>query len=253
MHRIRSPALKTVLVTGASGGIGRAICSAFSNAGYGIIGVDRRSDPDFPWDMVEFDLRMICSPCGERESFFRDIDNLADGRLGVLVNNAAIQVSKPLDEFTPENLAETMETNLIAPFLLIQHSLTQLKKNSGCVINMASIHAQITKPGFSVYSASKGGLVSMTKALAVELAPEVRLNTVLPAATDTPMLREGFAGSMNVETLGDFHPMKRIAAAREVAEVVLFLASPAAGFMTGAEIRVDGGIGALLHDPSASV
>ncbi|MCZ6714684.1 MAG: SDR family oxidoreductase, partial [Deltaproteobacteria bacterium] len=106
--------------------------------------------------------------------------------------------------------------------------------------------------GFTLYATSKGALVTLTRAMALELAPDVRVNAVLPAATDTPMLRASLGNQDDVvDSIGRYHPLGRIAEAAEVARAALFLAGPDSSFITGAELRVDGGIGACLHDPEA--
>ena len=167
-----------------------------------------------------------------------------------LVNNAAIQIVKPIEAINPEDWKETLDTNLLAPFWLTQHFLPLLRAAKGCVVNIASIHAMVTKSEFTVYSTSKGALVSLTRTLAIELAPDVRVNAVIPAATDTPMLRAGFGENLEgLERLGSYHPLKHIAEPEEVAQIVLFLSGSQASFMTGSAVNVDGGIGACLHDP----
>ena len=148
--------------------------------------------------------------------------------------------------------ADVMNTNLTAPFALTQALLPALRAARGCVCNICSVHASLTKAGFSAYAASKGGLLTLTRQLAVELGPSgVRVNAVSPAATDTPMLRAGFAGNeAALRALGAYHPQGRIATPREVAEAVAFLASDAASFVNGACLAVDGGIGSRLYDPA---
>ncbi len=132
----------------------------------------------------------------------------------------------------------TFNTNVFAPFMLIQRLLPMLRLTKGSVINIASIHALLTKAEFTLYSTSKGALLTMTRALALELAPDVRVNAVLPGATDTPMLRDGFKNNLKgLEVLGNYQPLKRIALPQEIAEIVLFLASPKASFITGAGIK----------------
>jgi NAD(P)-dependent dehydrogenase (short-subunit alcohol dehydrogenase family) len=129
--------------------------------------------------------------------------------------------------------------------------LPQLRTVRGCVINIASIHTSLTKREFTLYASSKGAMDAMTRSLALELAPDVRVNSVVPAATDTQMLRDGFNQNMEgMKGLGSCHPIGRIAKAEEVAQAVLFLASEKASFITGESLRVDGGIGACLHDPA---
>jgi len=242
----------TVLVTGAAGGIGKSICEIFFKAGYRIIGVDRSETTDLPYEVLHFDISDLSRADADCELFYRRVEELAEGRLDALVNNAAIQIVKPVEAIDASDWAETLNTNLLAPFWLIQRFLPLLRAAKGCVVNIASIHTNVTKPEFSMYAASKGALVSLTRALAVELAPDVRVNTVIPAATDTPMLRAGFEGNQDrLDVLGSYHPLGRIAQPAEVAQVALFLAGPQAIFVTGSAINVDGGIGACLHDPVA--
>ena len=133
---------------------------------------------------------------------------------------------------------------------MTQRLLPMLRAARGSVVNIVSIHARLTKAGFSLYAATKGGLEALTRALALELAPEVRVNAVAPAATDTPMLRAGFGKDVRgLRRLGEYHPLGRIATPQEVAQAALWLASDKASFVTGAVLDVDGGMGALLHDP----
>ena len=115
---------------------------------------------------------------------------------------------------------------------------------------MSSVHATATKPGFIAYATSKTALVGLTRSLAVDLGPRVRVNCILPAATDTPMLRAGFEGNpQGLAELGAMHPIGRIATPEEVAHVAVFLASKDAAVITGAAFAIDGGIGGRLHDP----
>lgn len=242
--------MRTVLVTGAAGGIGKAICDVFSREGYRVIGVDRHPTKDLPYEVLNYDIGRLCHADAARESFYRRAEEICEGHMSALVNNAAIQIVKPIQAVNSADWAETLDTNLLAPFWLTQHFLPLLRADKGCVVNIASIHAIVTKSEFTVYSTSKGALVSLTRALAIELAPDVRVNTVIPAATDTPMLRAGFGENVEgLQQLGDYHPLKHIAQPEEVAQIVLFLSSPQSSFMTGAAVNVDGGIGACLHDP----
>ena len=242
--------MRTVLVTGAAGGIGKAICDVFSQEGYRVIGVDRHPTEDQPYEVLNYDISRLCHADAARESFYRRVEELCEGSMSALVNNAAIQIVKPIQAINSADWAETLDTNLLAPFWLTQHFLPLLRVDKGCVVNIASIHAIVTKSEFTVYSTSKGALVSLTRALAIELAPDVRVNAVIPAATDTPMLRAGFGENVEgLQQLGDYHPLKHIAQPEEVAQIVLFLAGPQSSFMTGAAVNVDGGIGACLHDP----
>ena len=240
----------TVLVTGAAGGIGKAICQVFLEKGYRVIGVDCRKTAKLPYEVLHFDISHLNHTDAACESFYRSVEEFTGGYLDVLVNNAAVQIVKPIQEITVVDWDVTLTTNLLAPFWLVQRFLPMLRAAKGNVVNIASIHATVTKPEFALYATSKGALIALTRALAIELAPDVRVNAVIPAATDTPMLRDGFGDNVDgLPVLGDYHPLGRIAQPEEVAQVALFLAAPQASFVTGAMVNVDGGIGVCLHDP----
>jgi len=239
------------VVTGALGGIGRAICTVLTAAGYRVIGLDRGEGGSPSEFFLRCDIRDFHAHPGKVEGVLAEIRRLTGGQLALLVNNAAHQVVKPVAALTREDWDETLATNVTAPFLLIQQLLPELETARGSVVNIASIHANLTKPEFVAYATSKGALVTMSQALAVELGPRgVRVNAVLPAATDTPMLRAGFAARPEgLAELGAQHPIGRIATPEEIAHFIVFLASPAAGFITGSALAIDGGIGHRLHDP----
>ncbi|MCH6562410.1 MAG: SDR family oxidoreductase [Myxococcales bacterium] len=244
--------MRSVVVTGAAGGIGRATCTAFADAGFRVIGIDVREDADLPCELLPFDVRDFAGSGAACEEICSRIQELSKGSLDALVNNAALQLKQPIEQATPEDWDAILQTNLLAPFWATRRLLPLLRAAKGCVVNMASIHAYATKPGFTLYATSKGALVTLTRAMALELAPDVRVNAVLPAATDTPMLRAGLGNQDDVvDSIGRYHPLGRIAEAAEVARAALFLAGPDSSFITGAELRVDGGIGACLHDPEA--
>jgi NAD(P)-dependent dehydrogenase (short-subunit alcohol dehydrogenase family) len=242
--------MPTVLVTGAAGGIGKAICQVFLEKGYRVIGVDCRETAKLPYEVLNIDVGRLSHTDATCESFCRRVEEFTGGYLDVLVNNAAVQIVKPIQEITAADWDVTLTTNLLAPFWLVQRFLPMLRAAKGNVVNIASIHATVTKPEFALYATSKGALIALTRSLAIELAPDVRVNAVIPAATDTPMLRDGFGDNVDgLQVLGDYHPLGRIAQPEEVAQVALFLAAPQASFVTGAMVNVDGGIGVCLHDP----
>lgn len=243
---------KVALITGSSGGIGLALCQTFKNADYLIIGLDKvKGNDKFIDRFIEADLRKMCSSEVYCSQILQQIRNyLSDKNLEVLVNNAAIQIVKPTEEITLDNWHQTLDINLVAPFILTQALLSELEKTCGSVVNIASIHANLTKPGFICYATSKAGLVGLTKSMAVELGLRVRVNAICPAAVATPMLVEGFKGKEELlDLLSSIHPVGRIAKPEEVAEAALFLASPQAKFINGASLELDGGINSRLYDP----
>ncbi|MDD9950235.1 MAG: SDR family NAD(P)-dependent oxidoreductase [Zetaproteobacteria bacterium] len=241
----------SVVITGCSGGIGVALTQSFQKHGYWVIGMDRSSPPaDAHIDhYIEFDLQQVLNEDKAAELKAEILHN-SQGEVKCLVNNAAYQVVVPVPELSLEDWMQTLSINLLAPFFLTKALLPALERAVGSVINIASIHHQLTKPQFVAYATSKAALSGLTQAMAVELGATVRINGIAPAATDTPMLRSGFTDfDAESEALCAAHPQGRIAAANEVADVALFLASSSASFINGAIIPVDGGISSRLHDP----
>lgn len=240
----------TALVTGASGGIGVAICAAFKQAGYSVIATDVVNNGNVACDrFVVADLRELCNAPRQLKAFYERA-NIGPHGLKVLVNNAATQVLGRTEQVTTDDWRVTLDVNLVAPFLLTQLFLGDLERARGSVINIGSVHAKATKPGFVCYATSKAGLAGLTRSMAVDLGARIRVNSVNPAAVNTPMLMDGFRnGPEKLQLLARMHPLDRIAEPSEVANVALFLASDRASFMSGASIDVDGGILARLHDP----
>lgn len=244
------------LITGSNGGIGRALCRAFADAGYRVIGLDRAGGPVAPDSGVSVtitcDVRVFATDTPARADMLRALrKEIGDGGLGVLVNNAAVQLLQTADEVTAAALHETLDTNLIAPLMLVQGLLGELERGRGSVINIGSVHGTATKPGFVSYATSKAALAGLTRALAVDLGGRVRVNTISPGSISTPMLEAGFEGQPEARRqLDSVHPLGRVGTAAEVAAVAVFLASAAASNITALDLRVDGGVSARLHDPA---
>jgi len=245
-----SAATPSALVTGAAGGIGQALCHAFREAGYFVHGTDTKGEPKAVDAFWPVDLAGIVHDAAQRDAFLGSIRGELDaGGLRVLVNNAAVQQLGGTESLDAAAWQRSLEVNLLAPFFLTQGLLSELERARGSVVNVGSIHARLSKPGFVCYATTKGALASLTRNLAVDLGGRVRVNCIEPAATDTPMLRAGFAGREDAyAALAGAHPSGRIASPEEVARVAVFLASEAASFVNGATLGVDGGIAARLHD-----
>lgn len=243
----------TVLVTGCNGGIGSGIVTAFADAGWFVIGMDQTAHrKDLKTNhFIQADLASLSSDEKKLKTFAGDVRGaFGDRPFRTLINNAAVQSLGSVDELTYEAMLSSMNVNAIAPFMLVKTFCSDLEAAKGSVINIGSVHAQATKPGFSAYAASKSALHGLTRALALDLGPKnIRVNTLAPAATATPMLKAGFAGNDNAfAALENVHPLQRIAEPDEIARVALFLASNDASFMTGATLYADGGILSRLHD-----
>lgn len=240
---------KNVFITGVLGGIGSAMAKAFKKEGYYVYGVDKREDFEGVADRsFRFDIKEFVEDA-EYRIRFTDIFNEIIPNLDVLVNNAAVQILGSLDEIKLDEWQETLNVNLTGPMLLSKLFLKRLEAKSGCIINIGSIHQQLTKPAFVSYATSKSALIGLTKSLAVDLEGRVRVNAISPAAIETQMLREGFDNDESaLDELRKIHPVQRIGYPSEVAKLALFLASENTGFIHGANFHLDGGISSVLKD-----
>lgn len=242
---------RTALVTGCTGGIGSAIVHRFRHADWAVIGLDRRTCPK-ELGLDEFLEGDVSS--SEIWQQAADVISHGPGHPEALVNNAAVQICKPLVETSSEEWDAVMGSNLKACYL----SVRQLHKflRDGAIVNLSSVHALATSANIAAYAASKGGVLALTRALAIELAPSsVRVNAVLPGAVDTDMLQSGLArdqfGSDGIKSalkgLANKIPAGRIGRPEEIAETVYFLAdAQGSSFITGQTIVVDGGAMARL-------
>lgn len=244
---------RTAVITGAAGGIGRATVAVFAEAGWATIAVDRQEAGDLP-PGVEFRRVDVAEPAAIA-SLFRWLDGHA-ARLDALVNNAAIQICKPLVETTVEEWDSVMASNLRSVFVTAREAYPLLAAARGAIVNVSSVHAVATSPQMAAYAASKGGLMALTRAMALEFARDgIRVNAILPGAVDTPMLHaglmrghvQGASLEKRMRDLAQRTVMGRIGSPVEIARVILFLADgEQSSFMTGQSIIVDGGATARL-------
>lgn len=242
--------MRVSVITGAAGGIGSAATHLFSARGWSVVALDRRAGN------IRADLSLTADLTAST-SLQRLADEISSryGHIDALINNAAVQIAKPLLRTTPDEWNRVFETNVTAAYLLIRTLYPLLKTARGAIVNVSSVHANATSPGMAAYAASKAALVALTRAAALELAPDgIRVNALLPGAVDTPMLREGIHErrestgiSPELTTLAARHPLGRIGQPHEIAEAILFLAdSNRSSFVTGQTLIVDGGATAHL-------
>ncbi|RRB04229.1 SDR family NAD(P)-dependent oxidoreductase [Larkinella rosea] len=241
--------MKKVLITGVLGGIGSALALAFREAGYYVYGLDiQESDHHQADQLIQFDLHEF-STNNEYRNEWKHTFNVLIPELHVLINNAAVQMLGSLDELKLDDWNHTMSVNLTGPLLLSQHFLETLEDVNGSIVNIGSIHQQLTKRRFISYATSKSALIGLTKALAVDLEGRVRVNAISPAAIETDMLLAGFDGNQGaLDELRRIHPVQRIGYPNDVAKLALFLASESSGFIHGANLSLDGGISSVLKD-----
>lgn len=243
-----------VIVTGACGGIGRALCHELHKSGYRVIAIDVR--PKSSHLEIDKFLKINLNDVLESDEKKRRIKDMILEAIGglplkALINNAAVQIIKPFEELSEKDWYETLQTNLLVPFTLSQLFFRELAEGAGSILNISSIHANQTKRYFTAYATSKAALSSMTKLLAIELGDRIRVNAIEPGAIATEMLERGFIKTPEKrKLLDDLQPMKRIGTPEEVARLARFLISNEAEFMNGATVQIDGGIKSQLHDPS---
>lgn len=230
---------KICLVTGASRGIGLAIANQFQAEGGKVITAQRQKTKGF--HNYEIDLSKTDDITGMIEDIISHY-----GQLDVLVNNAGMMREEDIAHSSMATWHDTIALNLTAPFWLMAQAMPYLGKQKGAIVNIGSIEGLGANPGHAAYCASKAGLHGLTKAVAVDGgAYGVRCNAVAPGWIETELNEDFVNAQPEPETfrkrLNDIHPVGHSGATNDIAELVCFLASDAAGFITGQIITADGG------------
>ncbi len=240
--------IPTVIITGASGGIGRALAARFAGGGYRLLLTAHKSAPALrafaerlsaekgvPVHVFKADL----SSSEETRQLMREILR-EDPSPDVLINNAGTACVRLVQDMTEEAFDYVMDLNFKAAFLCSQAVIpAMIRQKSGCIVNISSVWGEIGASMESVYSASKGALNAFTKALAKELAPSgIRVNAVSAGVIDTPM-NDCFSPEEKDALTGEI-PLGRFGTPQEVSEIAWFLASEASSYVTGQILRADG-------------
>ncbi|WP_129778595.1 SDR family NAD(P)-dependent oxidoreductase [Peristeroidobacter soli] len=231
----------TTLVSGAAGGIGAAICYEFRRAGAVVIGLDVS-------ESSAADLSIICN-VAEDASVRRATDLVRERKLRptVIVHAAAICESGGTLQTSPIDFLRAYDVNVVGAVRLVQAFVPAMReRGEGSIVLVSSINSQFATPSLSAYAASKGALDNLTRTLSLELAPDgIRVNAVRPASIDTAMLRRGLATQEDPEAALARniarHPLGRLGTPQDAAQLVLFLSTPQASWITGACIPIDGG------------
>ena len=240
---------RVAVITGAGRGIGRAIALALGGAGARLALVDRTAADTAETAKLARDAGAQCETFGwdvREESQVRALTSEVMQRFGavhVLVNNAGTAIRKKVHEFTLEEWRLVMDTNLTGPFLLCRHFIPHMKgRGYGRIINLTSIMAHVSSDGRGVYSASKHGLLGLTRALGVELAEDrITAVAISPGFVETDLTAVLRADPAKSAALLAQTPLGRYAKSEEIAAAALYICSDAAAYMTGTDMLIDGG------------
>lgn len=252
---------KTALVTGAARGIGRGIALKFAAEGarVGVMDLDEAPCQEVVDEIKAAGGQAVAlrGNVAEEKEVEQAVARLRDtfGLIGVLVNNAAIMPTGRLHETAPADFDRCLAVNLRGAYLVCRAVIPQMiELRKGSIIHMASITGVSGLPGLAAYSATKGALIALARAMSTDYARlGIRVNTVSPGTIDSPMLHDFIAAQSAPEqyrrAFNEMHPIGRVGTIEEVANVFLFLASDEASFVTGANYQVDGGISAKGEQP----
>jgi NAD(P)-dependent dehydrogenase (short-subunit alcohol dehydrogenase family) len=247
---------RVVIVTGGAYGIGRASSRHFAERGDAVVIVDRNVQRG---NELQNELRSAGKPAlflsadvGDETAVIQIIKRAQSewGRLDVLCNNAGIEINKSTEQFTSTDYNAMMDTNLRGAFLFSKYAYPLLREQNGTIVNTASVQGIACEANTAIYAATKAGLLGLTRGMARDFAPRVRVNAVCPGATLTGMFDDFIAAQADpTAALGAMArniPLGRLGLPEDIAKVIYFLASDDAAYITGTEIVVDGGLLAKL-------
>lgn len=233
---------RRMLVTGAASGIGRAIAELFVRAGAQVVALDRRRPADLPGEATQW---LACqADITDAQAVESAVQQAAEqlGGLDGLVNAAGIANTDWADAIALEDWKRVIDVNLTGTFNVCRAALPLLRAaGSGTIVNLSSGQGLQPFKQRSAYAASKAGVIAFSKCIAMEWAPQVRVNTICPGAVDTPMVRSGYTAEQLHAQVGPRYALERIGEPQEIAMAALYLSSAESSFVTGIVLAVDGG------------
>ncbi len=235
---------RAVVVTGGTRGVGRSIAEAFLGAGASVL-VCGRSEPEQLPAAGDRRAEFVTADVRDAAQAATVVQAAAErfGRLDVLVNNAGGSPTVPAAQASPKFVTSVVALNLLAPFFCAQaaNAVMQGQPDGGNIVNIASVSGVRPSPGSAAYGAAKAGLLNLTRTLAVEWAPAVRVNSIVAGMVATEAADDHYGGPAGIEAVRATVPLGRLGTPADVAGIVLFLASPLAAYVTGAAVEAHGG------------
>lgn len=236
--------MKLAIITGGAQGIGKVTAETLSGGGWqvAILDVDKEALSEISNERI---TAYLCDVANEQQ-----VQNTIDqviaqfGRLDAIVNNAAISANQPVEGLSLEDWNRVLGVNLTGAFLLAKHGAKHLRQQRGAIVNICSTRAHMSEPNTEAYSASKGGIFALTHALAMSLAPEIRVNSISPGWIDVTNYKKK-SERKEIDWAAEHHeqhPVGRIGTPHDVASMVQYLLSERAAFITGQDFVVDGGM-----------
>jgi len=237
---------KVAIITGSGKGIGQGIGLAFAEAGAKVVFTARtESDVQANAEAAKaFGVQALAVPCDVKDDgqlqtlVARTVE--AFGRIDIVVNNAGGAVPNQIPRTSRKRFNEAFDFNVTSALMVVRYSLPHLQESKGCVINICSAVGRIVQPNFSVYGTVKAALIHMTRLMASDLAPDVRVNGIAPGSIMTDALK-GLLDEPSLQKMCDRTPMKKLGEVDDIALAAVYLASPAAKWVTGKILEVDGG------------
>lgn len=238
---------KVALISGGAQGIGRAIAERFLNEGakVAILDIHEEAGLKVISELEAMgDVLYVHGDVSDEFSVRQAINDTVDqfGFLDIVINNAAISKTTSLLNLSLDDWQRVIDVNLTGPFIMSKYASPFLRENYGCILNIASTRALMSEPDTEAYSASKGGLLALTHALATSLGPNIRVNCVSPGWIDVSDWKLEARDSDITEQDHSQHPAGRVGIPQDIAAIAVFLCSADAGFITGANYVVDGGM-----------